>query len=154
MMERGEKHVIYIHYGWIDRQILVGAAADHGNCIFHLRMDQRMIPAKASPAIIQEITSGGKTMQIVTVRRDDDHRNRNYCSFSETVYSRKGTHGGSPVRKTSRNDFEEIMDIIDGREARRVWYEKQVQMKKEGGEYDPAIDNDIWLRKYLLGLID
>ena len=132
MMERGEKHVIYIHYGWIDRQILVGAAADHGNCIFHLRMDQRMIPAKASP----------------------DHKNRNYCSFSETVYSRKGTHGGSPVRKTSRNDFEEIMDIIDGREARRFWYEKQVQMKKEGGEYDPAIDNDIWLRKYLLGLID
>lgn len=101
-------------------------------------------------------------MQIVTVRRDDDHRNRNYCSFSETVYSRKGTHGGSPVRinaenkagKTSRNDFEEIMDIIDGREARRFWYEKQAQMKKEGGEYDPAIDNDIWLRKYLLGLID
>ena len=56
------------------------------------------------------------------------------------------------VRKN--NDFEEIMDIIDGTEARSFWYEKQAQMKREGGEYDPAIDNEIWLRKYLLGLID
>lgn len=56
------------------------------------------------------------------------------------------------VRKN--NDFEEIMDIIDGVEARNFWYEKQSQMKKEGGEYDPAIDNEIWLRKYLLGLTD
>ena len=49
---------------------------------------------------------------------------------------------------------EEIMDIIDGREARAFWYEKQAQLRREGGEYDPAIDNEIWLRKYLLGRID
>lgn len=58
------------------------------------------------------------------------------------------------VTISRKSDFEEIMDIIDGVEARNFWYEKQSQMKKEGGEYDHAIDNEIWLRKYLLGLID
>lgn len=58
------------------------------------------------------------------------------------------------VTISRKSDFEEIMDIIDGVEARNYWYEKQAQMKKEGGEYDHSIDNEIWLRKYLLGLID
>ena len=48
----------------------------------------------------------------------------------------------------------EIFDIIDGQEARRFWYEKQLSMKLEGGEYDPAIDNEIWLGKYLRCLCD
>lgn len=53
-----------------------------------------------------------------------------------------------------QDNLEEIMDIIDGREARQFWYEKQAQLRREGGEYDPAIDNEIWLRKYLLCRID
>ena len=50
--------------------------------------------------------------------------------------------------------FEEVMDIIDGREARKQWYRKQQEMKAEGGEYDPAIDDELWLRRYLRGMID
>ncbi|HIW39923.1 MAG TPA: hypothetical protein IAA36_03065 [Candidatus Eubacterium pullicola] len=48
----------------------------------------------------------------------------------------------------------EIMDMIDGREARKFWYETQLAMKLEGGEYDHAIDNEIWLGKYLRCLCD
>ena len=49
---------------------------------------------------------------------------------------------------------QEIMEIMDGREARNFWYEKQAGMKAEGGEYDPAIDNEVWLRRYLLCMCD
>lgn len=48
----------------------------------------------------------------------------------------------------------EIIDIIDGREAREFWLAKQVEMKNEGGEYDPAIDDEIWLAGYLRGSRD
>ena len=48
----------------------------------------------------------------------------------------------------------EIMDMIDGREARKFWYETQLAMKLEGGEYDHAIDNEIRLGKYLRCLCD
>ncbi|MEG0919329.1 MAG: hypothetical protein RR967_03180 [Anaerovoracaceae bacterium] len=50
--------------------------------------------------------------------------------------------------------FNEIFDIMDGREARKYWYEVQLQQKNEGGEYDPAIDNHSWVRQYLLGICD
>ena len=55
---------------------------------------------------------------------------------------------------TSEKQFEEVMDIIDGREARKFWYETQLAMKLEGGEYDTAIDDGIWLYKYLRCLCD
>lgn len=48
----------------------------------------------------------------------------------------------------------EIMEMIDGRAARNFWYEKQAEMRAEGGEYDPAIDNEVWLRRYLLCMCD
>ncbi len=51
-------------------------------------------------------------------------------------------------------ESKEILDIIDGTEARKFWYLKQLTMKIEGGEYDHAIDNEIWLGKYLRGLCD
>lgn len=57
-------------------------------------------------------------------------------------------------KRARRNMFEEVMDIIDGREARKQWYRKQQEMKAEGGEYDPAIDDELWLRRYLHGMID
>lgn len=50
--------------------------------------------------------------------------------------------------------YNEIFDIMDGTEARKYWYNKQLGLKTEGGEYDPAIDNHNWLRMYLLGLCD
>lgn len=52
------------------------------------------------------------------------------------------------------SEVEEIMEIIDGREARNFWYEKQAQLRDEGGEYDSAIDNEVWLRRYLLCMCD
>lgn len=57
-------------------------------------------------------------------------------------------------KREYRNMFDEVMDIIDGREAREQWFRKQDQMRMEGGEYDPAIDDELWLRRYLLGMID
>ncbi len=56
--------------------------------------------------------------------------------------------------KNTNENFNEIMDIIDGREARKFWYETQLAMKLEGGEYDTAIDDGIWLYKYLRCLCD
>ncbi len=53
-----------------------------------------------------------------------------------------------------RDPVDEVMEIIDGREARRQWFEKQDRMRAEGGEYDPAIDDELWLRRYLLCMID
>lgn len=50
--------------------------------------------------------------------------------------------------------FREVIDIMDGVDARRFWYDVQIQMKGEGGDYDPAIDNEVWLRRYLLGFCD
>ncbi|MEE1038390.1 MAG: hypothetical protein U0K95_04415 [Eubacterium sp.] len=50
--------------------------------------------------------------------------------------------------------YNEIMDIMDGLEAREFWYKTQHTMKMEGGEYDHAIDNEFWLEKYLRGLCD
>lgn len=50
--------------------------------------------------------------------------------------------------------FNDIFEIMDGIEAREFWYEKQLSMKLEGGEYDHAIDNEFWLGKYLQGLCD
>lgn len=52
------------------------------------------------------------------------------------------------------DQVKEIMEIMDGREARHFWYEKQAAMKAEGGEYDPAIDNEVWLRRYLMCMCD
>lgn len=57
-------------------------------------------------------------------------------------------------RERRKSMYEEVMDIMDGREARKQWYRKQAQMRAEGGEYDPAIDDELWLRRYLLGMID
>jgi hypothetical protein len=54
----------------------------------------------------------------------------------------------------STDQVGEIMEIMDGREARNFWYEKQAEMRAEGGEYDPAIDNEVWLRRYLLCMCD
>lgn len=48
----------------------------------------------------------------------------------------------------------DILDIIDGQEARYYWYKKQLEMKLEGGEYDKAIDNTYWLKRYLRCLCD
>lgn len=52
------------------------------------------------------------------------------------------------------NMFNEIIDIIDGTEAREFWFEKQNELKEEGGEYDPAIDDEKWLAGYLAGIWD
>ncbi len=57
-------------------------------------------------------------------------------------------------KRERRNMFAEVMDIIDGREARKQWFDNQNKMRAEGGEYDPAIDDELWLRRYLLGMID
>lgn len=51
-------------------------------------------------------------------------------------------------------NMNEIFEIIDGAESRKYWYEKQLSMKIEGGEYDHAIDDELWLGKYLRCLCD
>ncbi|MDD6920321.1 MAG: hypothetical protein PUI85_03825 [Eubacteriales bacterium] len=50
--------------------------------------------------------------------------------------------------------YSDIINIIDGKEARRLWYNHQLSMKYEGGEYDPAIDDSFWLSKYLQCICD
>lgn len=79
------------------------------------------------------------------------------CLRQNIIYSahNKETTTSTPKKEEDKMTYiNEIMDMIDGREARKFWYETQLAMKLEGGEYDHAIDNEIWLGKYLRCLCD
>ncbi len=51
-------------------------------------------------------------------------------------------------------NIRELIDIMDGYDARKYWYHKQLHMKLQGDKYDRAIDDAEWLQRYLYGLCD
>jgi len=50
------------------------------------------------------------------------------------------------------NTTNEVIEIMDGIEAREFWHEREREIKEKGEKYDFAIDDKIWLVGYLKGL--